>query len=115
MTGSCIFCRIGRGEIPATIVYEDDTTLAFRDLDPKAPVHVLVIPREHIASVTDVTAAHAAALGRLFIAARTVAEQEGLAHSGYRLVVNAGSDAGQSVDHIHMHVLGGRRLSWPPG
>jgi histidine triad (HIT) family protein len=111
----CIFCRLVAGEMAADIVREDDDTLAFRDLDPRAPVHVLVIPKQHITSVNDVTAEHREAMGALFIAAREVAERTGIAENGYRLVVNTGADAGQSVHHVHLHVLGGRGLSWPPG
>ncbi|HEX6134593.1 MAG TPA: histidine triad nucleotide-binding protein [Longimicrobiales bacterium] len=111
----CIFCRIADGAIPATIVREDDETVAFRDLDPKAPVHVLVIPRRHIASVNDVAADDAGVLGALFVAARDVAAAEGVAESGYRLVVNTGPAANQTVHHVHLHVLGGRDMRWPPG
>jgi histidine triad (HIT) family protein len=115
VTSSCIFCRIATYELAATIVHDDEDTIAFRDLHPKAPVHILIIPKEHIASVNDVTREHAAALGRLFVAARAIAEAEGLSKKGYRLVMNTGSDAGQTVDHMHMHVLGGRAMTWPPG
>jgi histidine triad (HIT) family protein len=111
----CIFCRIAAGAVPATVVHETDRTLAFRDLDPRAPVHVLIIPKRHIGSVNDVAEGDAEVMGSLFVAARVVAEQEGIARGGYRMVMNAGSDGGQSVDHVHLHVLGGRRLSWPPG
>ena len=115
MADDCLFCRIVAGEIPAKTVFEDDYTLAFRDIDPKAPTHVLVIPRRHIASVTALDALDADLIGRLFLAAREIAAAEGIEESGYRLVMNNGGDAGQSVAHIHLHVLGGRRLSWPPG
>ena len=115
MADDCLFCRIVAGEIPATTVFEDDYTLAFRDIDPKAPTHVLVIPRRHIASVNALDALDADLIGRLFLAAREIAAAEGIRESGYRLVMNNGGDAGQSVAHIHLHVLGGRRLSWPPG
>ena len=112
----CLFCRIVRGEIPATIVGRTDHTVAFRDIDPKAPTHVLVIPTEHVSAVR---AAEGAAgrelIGRVFQAAAEVARSEGLDERGYRLVTNTGPDAGQSVDHLHVHVIGGRRLSWPPG
>jgi histidine triad (HIT) family protein len=111
----CIFCRIAAGRIPAQVVREDDDTIAFRDLDPKAPLHVLVIPKRHIASVNDVTAADRDVMGALVVAAREVAESEGVAEDGYRLVLNTGRAAGQSVHHIHLHVLAGRALSWPPG
>jgi Diadenosine tetraphosphate (Ap4A) hydrolase and other HIT family hydrolases len=112
---SCLFCKIVAGEIPAAKIYEDDTSIAFRDINPQAPVHVLVIPREHIASLADASDADEAMLGRLMLAAARVARQEGLTESGFRTVVNNGAGAGQSVFHIHLHVLGGRPLSWPPG
>jgi len=111
----CIFCRIAAGEIPAKIVRQDEDTVAFRDLNPQAPTHVLVIPRRHIPSVNVLDAADASLMGRLFLAAREIARDEGVAASGYRMVVNAGPNAGQSVDHIHLHLLGGRGLAWPPG
>lgn len=113
--GGCVFCRIVAGEIPAQVVRADEHTLAFRDMDPKAPVHVLVIPKRHIGSVNDVTDGDRDVMGALFIAARDVAQQEQLAERGYRVVMNTGADAGQSVDHAHLHVLGGRHLAWPPG
>jgi histidine triad (HIT) family protein len=112
---SCLFCRIANGEIPARVARQDERMVAFHDIDPKAPVHVLLIPRKHIASVSELAAADAGEIGHLFAVARTLAEELGVARSGYRLVVNAGADAGQSVDHVHLHLLGGRRLSWPPG
>ena len=114
-TSDCLFCRIARGEIPAKLVHETDTVLAFRDIDPKAPTHVLVIPREHIASVNDIEPAHADVVGQLFVAARAIAASEGLADDGYRLVMNTGAAAGQTVWHIHLHLLGGREMKWPPG
>ena len=113
MTDSCLFCRIVRREIPATLVHEDDHTLAFRDIDPKAPTHVLVIPKTHVASLNDATDAEM--LGRLMLVAKTLAASEGLASDGYRTVVNTGANAGQTVFHIHLHLLGGRKLGWPPG
>lgn len=112
---SCIFCRIAAGEIPATIVRQDEDTVAFRDLDPKAPLHVLIIPRRHIASINDLQATDEAVMGRLFTAAREIAAAEGVSEGGYRVVMNAGPDAGQSVPHVHLHLLGGRTLHWPPG
>ena len=115
MAADCIFCRIVRGEIPAKLVLEDGELVAFHDIDPKAPVHVLVIPRRHIPSVNTLEEADAALAGRLTLAGARIARELGIAEGGYRLVLNAGADAGQSVDHIHMHVLGGRYLSWPPG
>jgi len=111
----CIFCKIVNYEIPATIVYDNDDVIAFRDLHPKAPLHVLIIPKRHISSVNDVVEGDAAALGQLFVAARAVAEAEGVAKSGYRLVMNTGAHAGQTVDHIHLHILAGRAMTWPPG
>jgi histidine triad (HIT) family protein len=112
---TCLFCKIVAGAIPAEKVYEDDGTVAFRDINPQAPVHVLVIPREHIASLDDAGEADEAKLGQLLLAAARVARQEGLSGGGYRTVVNTGAGAGQSVFHIHLHVLGGRALAWPPG
>jgi histidine triad (HIT) family protein len=114
MAADCIFCRIVAGTIPATKVFEDDRALAFRDLHPVAPVHVLVIPKEHIASTAHAVVSHEALLGHLMLAAAKVAEQEGLAN-GFRIVANTGADGGQTVDHLHLHVLGGRSMAWPPG
>jgi len=111
----CIFCRIARHDTPADVVREDEDCIAFRDLLPRAPVHVLIIPKRHIPSVNALAASDEALIGHLLAAAREVAESEGVAESGYRLVLNAGPDAGQSVDHLHLHVLGGRELLWPPG
>ncbi len=110
-----IFSRIAAKEIPATIVYEDDRAVAFRDVNPQAPVHVLVIPRRELARVGEATAADAGLLGHLLWVATEVARREGIASSGYRLVINNGPDAGESVPHLHIHVLGGRALGWPPG
>ncbi len=109
---NCIFCRIARGEIPATIVAQNEDAVAFRDLDPKAPVHVLVIPRKHVPSLADAT--DPALVGKVLILAAEVAALEGLS-GGYRVVLNSGADAGQTVDHLHAHVMGGRKLAWPPG
>jgi histidine triad (HIT) family protein len=111
----CLFCRIVRGEIPATVVDEDERAVAFRDVNPKAPTHVLVVPREHIASAADLATEHAELLAAMFAAANRVAASEGVADRGFRLVLNVGPDAGQSVDHRHLHVLGGRARAWPPG
>ena len=112
----CLFCKIVVGEIPAKIVKRSDDALAFRDIDARAPVHVLVIPTRHVAAVRD---AHGAdgerLLGRLLAFAAEVARDEGLDAEGYRIVTNTGRNAGQSVDHLHLHVLGGRKLTWPPG
>ena len=112
-TDSCLFCRIVRREIPATVMWEDEHALAFRDIDPKAPTHVLVIPKRHVSSLNDAT--EGPLLGRLLMAAREIAEGEGIAERGYRTVVNTGADAGQSVAHLHLHVMGGRHMTWPPG
>lgn len=114
-TSDTIFGAIVRGEVPADIVYEDDRCLAFRDLNPQAPVHVLVIPRVGIAGLQEAHEADPALLGHLLQAAQNVAEQEGLAEDGWRVVVNVGEHGGQTVAHLHLHVLGGRRLTWPPG
>jgi histidine triad (HIT) family protein len=111
----CIFCRIVTGDIQADAVHEDAHTLAFHDLDPRAPVHVLVIPKRHIGSVNDVGVEDRDVMGALFVTARRVAEKQDVAASGYRVVMNTGGDAGQSVGHVHLHVLGGRKLAWPPG
>jgi histidine triad (HIT) family protein len=113
--GECLFCRIVAGEIPATIVHDDELVLAFRDINPMAPTHILVIPRRHIASAADLTEEDGPLLGRLFSVATALARQEGVGASGFRLVTNVGPDAGQSVDHLHLHLLGGRKLAWPPG
>ena len=113
MTDSCLFCRIVRKEIPAKLVHEDEHTLAFRDIDPKAPTHVLVIPKAHVASLNEATDAEM--LGRLLLVAKSLAASEGLASDGYRTVLNTGPQAGQTVFHIHLHLLGGRKLGWPPG
>lgn len=109
-----VFDKILNGEIPADIVYETERVLAFRDIHPQAPVHVLVIPKRRIVSVTDAGPDDAALLGEVLLAAAEVARREGIADSGYRLVVNNGADGGQSVFHLHVHVLGGRPLGWPP-
>ncbi len=111
----CLFCRIADGRIPSDRVYEDDEVVAFRDIDPQAPVHVLVIPRRHIESADALTAEDAATVMAMFAAAQRVARALGVAESGYRLVTNIGADAGQSVQHLHLHLLGGRSLQWPPG
>ena len=113
MSADCLFCRIIRGEIPAKLVAETDDAVAIRDIDPKAPVHVLVVPREHVTSLD--AASDSALLGSLLSLAAQIARDEAIAGNGYRAVINTGRDGGQSVDHLHVHVLGGRRLSWPPG
>lgn len=111
----CLFCRMVKGEIKPDVVYEDEDVLAFRDLNPQAPLHVLVIPKLHLATLNDLDETHATLMGKLFLAARKVAEQEGLAERGYRTVINCNAEAGQSVYHVHLHVLAGRSMNWPPG
>jgi len=111
----CPFCGILAGRVPADVVHEGPNTLAFRDIKPAAPVHVLVIPRHHVISAATVEAADAEVIAEMLVTARLVAEQEGIAASGYRLVFNVGEDALNSVPHLHLHVLGGRLLNWPPG
>ena len=113
MAEQCLFCRILRKEIPATVVAETEDCLAFRDITPRAPVHVLVIPKQHVASLDEAT--DAAQLGKLSLLAARIARDEGIAESGYRTVVNTGPDAGQTVFHVHLHLLGGREMGWPPG
>jgi histidine triad (HIT) family protein len=111
----CLFCRIAAGDIGATLVHEDDEVVAFRDINPQAPVHVLAIPRRHVESVAVLGEEDGPLLGRLFAVLSRVARDEGIAASGFRIVTNAGPDAGQSVPHLHFHLLGGRRMAWPPG
>lgn len=112
---SCLFCRIVAGDIPSDKVHEDELVLAFNDIDPVAPVHQLIVPKDHIASAADLGESNAELLGRLFAVAGQLAAGAGLPRSGYRLVTNVGADGGQSVDHLHFHLLGGRAMSWPPG
>lgn len=111
----CLFCKIASGEVPAGIVYEDEHLLAFRDIRPEAPTHLLIVPRKHIASVAEAAPEDAEVLGRLILQAKELAAAENLAATGYRLVLNTGDWAGQSVFHVHVHLLGGRRMTWPPG
>ena len=111
----CVFCKIAAREIPAEILHESDTVVAFRDLNPKAPVHILLIPKEHIVSVEQIEGGHGGVLADLVQAATHLANAEGVAESGWRLVTNVGPDAGQSVFHLHFHLLGGREMAWPPG
>lgn len=113
MAETCLFCRIVRGEIPATVVASTDDAIAFRDIDPKAPVHVLVVPRQHLSSLNDAT--DPSLVGRLMALGAEVARKEGIADSGYRLVINTNEHGGQTVNHLHIHVLGGRAMRWPPG
>lgn len=112
---TCLFCRIVDGEIPADVVHETERVLAFRDIDPKAPTHVLVIPKKHVRSLGHAEDGDESLLGALMLAARDVARSEGVAESGFRAVANAGEHGGQAVHHLHVHVLGGRALDWPPG
>ena len=111
----CLFCRIRDGEIPCDKVYEDDDVLAFRDINPQAPTHILIIPKKHIATVNDFTDEDQAVAGRLMLVAKQIAADEGVEEDGYRLVMNCNEGAGQDVFHIHMHLLGGRGFGWPPG
>ena len=111
----CLFCRIARRELPARILFETDRVLAFEDIRPKAPIHVLVIPKIHFASLNDVPDGSEDLLGEILAASRRAAREKGVAESGYRVVLNTGPDSGQEVPHIHFHVIGGRPLHWPPG
>ena len=111
----CLFCKMASGEISPDIVYETDEVLAFRDIHPQAPHHVLVIPRQHIATINDMNGEHAELVGKLYLAAREVAQRCGMEESGYRTVMNCNGDGGQTVFHMHLHVLGGRPMRWPPG
>ncbi len=111
----CIFCKIVRGEMDTDIIYEDEYVLAFRDIDPQAPTHLLIIPREHIVSINHLENDHESTAGKLFLAAKALAAREGIEESGFRVVMNCGEDGLQTVPHIHLHLLGGRRLGWPPG
>jgi histidine triad (HIT) family protein len=111
----CIFCKIVAGDIPGDIVYQNDDVLAFRDLNPQAPTHILVIPKKHIATTNDIQPDDAELIGKMYLAAKQIAKDEGIAESGYRCVLNCNKQAGQTVFHIHLHILGGRPMSWPPG
>ena len=111
----CLFCKIVARTIPAALVYEDDLVVAFDDINPQAPIHSLVIPRKHFTSIAELQDADVMLLGRLLLAANAVAKKKGIADSGYRFVVNTGAHGGQSVFHLHLHVLGGRHMGWPPG
>ena len=111
----CLFCKIINGDIPADIVYQDDDVVGFRDVNPQAPTHILFIPKKHISTVNDLETSDAELVGKLYLAAKKVANDEGFADEGYRLVMNCNAGAGQTVFHIHLHVLAGRGLTWPPG
>lgn len=115
MNASCLFCRIVAGEIPTQLIYEDEICVAFNDINPQAPVHALVIPRDHITSLAHTRPQDGATLGQIMLVAARIAEDSGIAASGYRTVINTGADGGQSVLHLHVHVLGGRQFSWGPG
>jgi histidine triad (HIT) family protein len=112
---NCLFCKILAGDIPADIVYESETAIAFRDINPQASTHVLIIPRKHIATINEIAEEDEAIVGSLYSAAREIATAEGIAEEGYRAVMNCNEGAGQTVFHIHLHLLGGRTLGWPPG
>lgn len=111
----CLFCKIINGDIPSTKVYEDELVYAFRDIEPQAPTHILIIPKEHIASANELTEENASVVGHVFAVAAKIAKAEGIAEGGYRIVNNCGEDGGQTVKHLHFHMLGGRSLHWPPG
>ena len=115
MADDCLFCKMATGEIKPDTLYEDDDVLAFSDINPQAPLHFLVIPKQHITTLNDLEAEHAELVGKLYLAAKRVADEKGVARGGYRTVMNCNTDAGQTVWHIHLHVLGGRTLTWPPG
>ena len=114
-TEDCLFCQILAGDIAADIIYESDDAIGFRDINPQAPTHVLIVPRQHIATINDLTDEDRDTIGKLFMAAQWIAKDEGLTDDGYRTVINCNAAAGQSVFHIHLHLLGGRQMSWPPG
>lgn len=111
----CVFCKIVDGKIPAQVVFEDDELLAFEDISPVAPVHILIVPKKHIDTLNDLTSSNADVLGKMFLCAKNLATERHIAKEGYRAVINCMSGAGQSVYHIHLHLLGGRVLQWPPG
>jgi histidine triad (HIT) family protein len=115
MSADCLFCRIVAGEVPSTTVHQDDLVVAIRDIAPRSPTHILLMPRTHIASAADLTDADAPMLGRLFAIAARIARDEGIADDGYRLTSNVGRWGGQTVDHLHVHLMGGRPFGWPPG
>ena len=111
----CLFCKIVARTIPAALVYEDELVVAFDDINPQAPTHTLVIPRKHVTSIAELQDPDVGLLGRLLLAGNKIARQKGIADAGYRFVVNTGADGGQSVFHLHLHILGGRHMGWPPG
>lgn len=112
---SCIFCKIVKKEVPSKIVFEDTNNLAFEDIHPQAPVHVIIIPKSHVEKVSDLTATHGPMAGELIITAKKIAKERQIEETGYRIVINCGPDAGQAVGHLHAHLIGGRQLGWPPG
>ncbi len=111
----CIFCKIAAGDIDADIVYQSEDLVGFRDLNPQAPTHVLIIPRRHISTINDIAESDAEVIGQLFVAAKEIAAQEDISEPGYRVTMNCNAGAGQSVFHVHLHLLGGRQFTWPPG
>lgn len=111
----CIFCKIVAGDIDADIVYQTDQVIGFRDLNPQAPTHILIIPRRHISTINDIAESDAEVIGQLFVAAKEIAAVEGFSEPGYRVVMNCNAGAGQSVFHVHLHLMGGRQFDWPPG
>ncbi|MBE6081316.1 MULTISPECIES: histidine triad nucleotide-binding protein [Tissierellales] len=112
---NCIFCKIASGEVPSDIIYEDDKVVAFNDLNPQSPVHFLVIPKEHISSIKDINEENISIISHIFLVIKKIAHEKLLDEKGYRIVNNCGEFGGQSVDHLHFHVLGGREMLWPPG
>lgn len=115
MSSACLFCKIIAGEIPATKIYDDERMIAFNDINPQAPMHVLVVPREHINTLNDLETRHDGLVGELIRRGAAIAAERGFSQSGFRTVFNCNADAGQAVFHIHLHVLGGRKMAWPPG
>jgi len=111
----CLFCKIVKGEIPAKVIYEDEKVLVFEDINPQAPVHTLVIPKKHISTLLEITGEDNELIGYLFQVANNIAKDKGIAEKGFRLVINCNREAGQTVFHVHLHLLGGRTMSWPPG
>ena len=114
-SSDCLFCKILGGDIPADIIFESNDVIAFRDLNPQAPTHALIIPRQHVATINDLEEGDEALVGNLFLAAKKIATDEGIAAAGYRVAMNCNEAAGQTVFHLHLHLLGGRQLGWPPG
>ncbi len=115
MADDCLFCKMARGEIKPDTLYEDELVLAFKDINPQAPVHFLVVPKQHISTLNECDDSHAELIGHMYLAAKKIANELGIADGGYRSLINCNADAGQTVWHVHLHVLGGRTLTWPPG